>query len=646
MTLTPRIAAVLAAGAAVVAAPLHAQSFGDYAHDSLVGLALDYPGRHTGSPVFQQASDFMAGRLDFGGNAVVRQDFDTSRGPSHNLLVTMPGASDDFIVVGAHFDTAGSFPDLQGVDDNGSGAAVLTELAGHMSGLETETGLVFAGFGAEEIGLVGSRHYAETLTEAERENLAGMINIDSLITGDFMYAHAGSNYLDNPQLKSFWTRIHGIAEELGIDLRSNPGLNPDYPVDTGCCSDGASFEGFDIPVLWLESTNWEIGDLDGYQQTENPAIPGGATWHDPETDNWDFLEAALGEERIPQRLQDYSLLLTRLLVELTGADLIASAREAGATGYRMSDLLTRHTGDLRDLALRGAAGRLDAPAEIGRLAPVLTVEGALRPEGSDHLGQDDGASARILLGGAWQMSETLSLGGTLAYGRSKDDLTGGGDLTAKGAAVGLDLAWRSDAFWGIAGLGWGKTSLEGGRDFVLMSGLDVEILRRHLSVDSDAYTLGAGFEAGYDLETADGLRFGPVLGFDYARHRIKGFTEGGDPRLGMTLAGQRFESAEIAIGGRLSKTATLGATPVTFSARAAFVHELADGLPERLVVTDSAGTAREIAFGETDKNFGRLGASAEFQLSPMALGWVSVSGRVGHDAGSQAAVGAGMSIRF
>lgn len=361
---------------ALIAAPAAAQDFGQYGYQTMRDLALSYPGRFTGAPetgtTFFAASDYMADRLSRAG-AVRVQDFTSTRGPSQNLILSMPGTDGRTLVVGAHFDTAGTSPDLQGVDDNASGAGVLTELAAHMGGMELSTGLEFVAFGAEEIGLQGARHYVDTLDDAQRANLAGMINIDSLITGDFMYGHAGVNYLDNSDLLSLRNRAHEIARELGIDLRSNPGLNPAYPILTGCCSDAAVFEQFDIPILWLEATNWEIGDLDGYDQTTNPAIPGGRTWHDAELDSWDFLREALGEERFEQRTRDYARILTRLLAEETGADLIASARDAGLTAAQIADLALRQDADLSALSMRAARDRLDADLPMGRIVSDVAV---------------------------------------------------------------------------------------------------------------------------------------------------------------------------------------------------------------------------------------------------------------------------------
>lgn len=644
-------AALMAATALCATAPANAQSFGSYAYDTLYTLAFDYPGRYSQTQSFYDATDYMVDRLSFGSGSVTLQDFSwTSRSvttSSQNVLLNLSGASSDYIVVGAHFDTYPGRATLQGVDDNGSGAAILTELAAHMSGLELNTGLVFAGFGAEEAGLRGSRAYVAALTEEEQANLSGMINIDSLITGDFMYAHAGSNYLDNPELKSFWTRIHAIADEIGMDLRSNPGLNDEYPVDTGCCSDGDAFTGLDIPVLYLESTNWEIGELDGYDQTTNPEIPGGSTWHNATYDNWAFLEAAFGVDRIPERLESYSLLLTRLLVELTDADLISSAAEAGLTAFAMDDLLVRQTEGLRDMGLRAARGRIGGGADVGSFTTAFSVEGMFRPESNSDFGTDGGGSGRFVLDGAWQFSEALSFGAELGYARTSDDLTAGGEVTADTYGVGLNMAYSGGPLWGIASVNYGKTSLEGEREFTLLSGLGAEILRRSFDLDTDANAIGGSLEAGYDFAAGSGLTFSPTIGVDYTRYRIDAFSEDDAGRGAADYAAQRFESTELELGAKIRKQLSLRSMPLALGARASLVRELSNGRPDSILITSQAdGSEREATFVEADKSYGYVELSADMALSPASVGWVSVGSRVGHDQGSQAAVALGMSVRF
>ncbi len=335
------LAVAVGLGCAALSLGANAYQYGEYAGETLERLITDYPGRYRGTASFAGASELMQSRLGFG-YQTSRQDFTwAGNRSSQNVIASAPGSSGKFLVLGAHYDTYYGRPTLQGLDDNASGAAVLTEIARNLGGIALENGLEVVGFGAEEEGLRGSRAYVESLDASQRANLQGMINLDSLVTGDKMYAHAGSNSVSSPALGAYREQILRIARELDIPLFTNPGLNAEYPAGTGCCSDGESFNGMDIPVLFIEATNWELGDLDGYEQTDNPAIPGGSTWHDPVEDNKEVLTNALGQERIEQRMRDFSRLLTRLVLELTNADLLASTASGGALARQMEDQLQR-----------------------------------------------------------------------------------------------------------------------------------------------------------------------------------------------------------------------------------------------------------------------------------------------------------------
>ncbi|MCE7766624.1 M28 family peptidase, partial [Pseudomonas putida] len=90
----------------------------------------------------------------------------------------------------------------------------LTEIARNLGGVALENGLEVVGFGAEEEGLRGSRAYVASLSDSQRANLLGMINLDSLITGDKMYAHAASNSVANPALGAYRDQLLRIAQEM------------------------------------------------------------------------------------------------------------------------------------------------------------------------------------------------------------------------------------------------------------------------------------------------------------------------------------------------------------------------------------------------------------------------------------------------
>jgi alkaline phosphatase isozyme conversion protein len=148
-----------------------------------------------------------------------------------------------------------------------------------------------------------------------------MVNIDSIVTGDRLYFHAGPlTYAKNPKAGHARDRALAIAKELGIEAATNPGLNAEKPRGTGCCSDQAAFDLGGIPVVNLEATNWELGDKDGYQQTAiSKAFPSGYSWHLVDLDNRAHLEASLPPGRVDARTRDAIRILVPLVKELAGA---------------------------------------------------------------------------------------------------------------------------------------------------------------------------------------------------------------------------------------------------------------------------------------------------------------------------------------
>jgi alkaline phosphatase isozyme conversion protein len=187
---------------------------------------------------------------------------------------------------------------------------VLLELAQRLEA-ETTHAVKFVFFGAEEIGLVGSDFYAKSLSQQDIANTLLMVNLDSLVVGDKMYFHAGRGATDSPDWFEYRDLALTIAAENGIAAETNPGLNEAYPKGTGCCSDLESFDLL-MPVLAAEATNWDIGELDGYTQTANPKVPGGATWHDPATDNLKFINSVF-PGLIEKRSRDYTLVLDEFI---------------------------------------------------------------------------------------------------------------------------------------------------------------------------------------------------------------------------------------------------------------------------------------------------------------------------------------------
>lgn len=109
------------------------------------------------------------------------------------LEAQAPEKKDEIIVVGAHFDHIGlgRFGSLggskargqvhNGADDNASGTAGVMEIAGYLKPMagELKRSVLFIAFTAEEMGLLGSRHYVDHPV-IPLGKTAAMINLDMI----------------------------------------------------------------------------------------------------------------------------------------------------------------------------------------------------------------------------------------------------------------------------------------------------------------------------------------------------------------------------------------------------------------------------------------------------------------------------------
>lgn len=117
------------------------------------------------------------------GAVKIKIDSDTAnvQRTGRNILGTQRGTNDSIIVLGGHCD---SVEVGKGANDNGSGMAVLLELVRVLSQKQTKHTLVFVAFDAEELGLIGSRHYVAGLPDDTRKKIVAMLNFDMLAGGD------------------------------------------------------------------------------------------------------------------------------------------------------------------------------------------------------------------------------------------------------------------------------------------------------------------------------------------------------------------------------------------------------------------------------------------------------------------------------
>src|SRR5262245_62527791 len=109
----------------------------------------------------------------------------TGKRLTRNVLAdTVFNSDSSLIIVGAHLD---SVPEGAGINDNGSGSAVVLEAALRLAQGPTQAraGVRFAFWGAEERGLIGSRHHVASLSEEMRRHISLYINLDMVGSPNF-----------------------------------------------------------------------------------------------------------------------------------------------------------------------------------------------------------------------------------------------------------------------------------------------------------------------------------------------------------------------------------------------------------------------------------------------------------------------------
>jgi hypothetical protein len=122
----------------------------------------------------------------------VSVDSATTRGSVRhdNLLMWLPGTdpelSEEFVLIGAHYDHIGVGPAGRvgcGANDNASGCAALLEVAEALAQSPPRRSVLIAHFTGEEDGLVGARELAKRLP-VPRERIVAMLNLDMIGFGE------------------------------------------------------------------------------------------------------------------------------------------------------------------------------------------------------------------------------------------------------------------------------------------------------------------------------------------------------------------------------------------------------------------------------------------------------------------------------
>ncbi len=170
---------------------------------------------------------------------------------TQNVIGYVEGQNtDSLIVLTAHYDHLGMmgkeamFP---GANDNASGIAMLLGLARHFKANKPKYNTVFIAFGAEELGLVGSRHFVENPL-FPLQSIKFLVNFDISGTGD-----DGIQVVNGKQYRDKFDRLVRINEEH--DLLKQVKIRGE-----ACNSDHCMFHQKGVPGFYI----YTLGGIQAY----------------------------------------------------------------------------------------------------------------------------------------------------------------------------------------------------------------------------------------------------------------------------------------------------------------------------------------------------------------------------------------------
>lgn len=280
--------------------------YGTVARQHLSALTEEIGTRTPGSPEEAKAAAYVESAFQEYGYAPQVQTFsftteDGQELESANIVAVKQGESAREIIVGAHYDSG---EEAAGADDNASGVAVMLEVAKMLQETMTPYTVRFVAFGAEENDLNGSRYFVSQMDAGEIGNIVGMVNLDSLIAGDFAYVYGDT------ETGGMWDWIIQDATVTGFALDSRTAADMDSNGVPCECADYSPFQTAGIPFAYFEATDWTLGAKDGMTQVDPSLGDGGEVRH-TQFDTIEYIDATF-----PGRIDGHLNLFVSLLFDL------------------------------------------------------------------------------------------------------------------------------------------------------------------------------------------------------------------------------------------------------------------------------------------------------------------------------------------
>ncbi len=194
---------------------------------SYVSTLQNWVGRTPGSDPNAAARDWIYDKfVESGYDSVWLDPFTSYVTDCHNVVACKEGTlyPETYIVIGAHFDAVANCP---GADDNASGTAGVLEIARVLKDVELPITLIFVAFDAEEVGLLGSKHYASEAF-ANGDDIVCMLDMDMIgATGNSDKANLFHGPVDSYAI--LWNELGKTYAGITGVLSGTTGGSDHYP---------------------------------------------------------------------------------------------------------------------------------------------------------------------------------------------------------------------------------------------------------------------------------------------------------------------------------------------------------------------------------------------------------------------------------
>jgi hypothetical protein len=172
--------------------------------------------------------------------------------PDYNVIAESPGGDKNHVVVvDAHLDAIYG----AGMLDNASGSATILDIAQKMKNVNPLNKLRFIWFGGEELGLLGSAYYVNTLSSTELSHIGYDLDADVTATPNYIIGvldPAAPDFFSGTVSSQFPNRVYKastVARDQAVQYFDSIGKNHEFLSPVG--TDAFNFNAVGIPASGL-----------------------------------------------------------------------------------------------------------------------------------------------------------------------------------------------------------------------------------------------------------------------------------------------------------------------------------------------------------------------------------------------------------